>query len=270
MNENENEKIIPYPKKKNFNIGIIIFGIIFIYLVGTIIMYITAPKVSVYEVRQGSILKDNAYTGLAIRDEVVVYSEANGYANYFAEENSKVKVGNKIYTLSSNTLDLDSSDTNSEVELTAEEQKQFYSKIQAYNEQFVEDTFSSTYQFKNDIQHSLNKIASQSKSEQLEAYLLNDAHNNLSVYSSNADGIILYYVDGLEGLSTESITKEHLSKKGYKKTEFTSNMKVSLGEPVYKVIRNESWNLLVQVNDDTKETLLQKKTVKVNFKKDNE
>jgi hypothetical protein len=104
----------------------------------------------------------------------------------------------------------------------------------------------------------------------LEAFLANDSHNNITVYSSNADGIILYYIDGLEGISTESITKEHLSKKGYKKTEFTSNMKVGLGEPVYKVIHNESWNLLIQVNEDTKKTLLQKKSVKVNFKKDNE
>ena len=58
--------VIKYPKGKHLNIGIVIFGIIFVYLLATIIMYLTAPKITVYEVRQGSILKDNAYTGLAL------------------------------------------------------------------------------------------------------------------------------------------------------------------------------------------------------------
>ena len=63
MTTNKKEdKVIKYPKNKQLNIGIIIFGIIFIYLLATIVMYLTAPRITVYEVRQGSILKDNAYT----------------------------------------------------------------------------------------------------------------------------------------------------------------------------------------------------------------
>ena len=74
MATNEKESnILEFKKKKQLNIGIIIFGIIFIYLIATIIMYVTAPHITVYEVRQGSILKDNAYTGLAIRDEIFRY-----------------------------------------------------------------------------------------------------------------------------------------------------------------------------------------------------
>ena len=92
MATNEKESnILEFKKKKQLNIGIIIFGIIFIYLIATIIMYITAPHITVYEVRQGSILKDNAYTGLAIRDEIVVEATESGYINYFAQDNSKVK-----------------------------------------------------------------------------------------------------------------------------------------------------------------------------------
>ena len=70
--DQEKSKIISFQNRKNMNIGIIMFGIIFIYLIATIIMYITAPHVTVYEVRQGSILKDNAYTGLAIREDEVI------------------------------------------------------------------------------------------------------------------------------------------------------------------------------------------------------
>ena len=58
-----------YRKKKYINIGLIIFGIIFLYLIITIVLYLTAPRITPYEVREGSILKDNAYTGIAIRNE---------------------------------------------------------------------------------------------------------------------------------------------------------------------------------------------------------
>ena len=66
-----------YRKKMHFNIGNAIFGIILIYLIVTIFTYLTSKHISVYEVREGSILRDTAYTGLIIRDETVVASEAD-------------------------------------------------------------------------------------------------------------------------------------------------------------------------------------------------
>lgn len=52
-----------YKRKREMNIGIFIFAIVFIYLIVTIVMYAAAKKISVYEVREGSILTDNSYTG---------------------------------------------------------------------------------------------------------------------------------------------------------------------------------------------------------------
>ena len=68
-----------YRKRPYLNIGNAIFGIIFIYLIVTVFTYITNKHVSVYEVREGSILKDRAYTGLAIREETVVSANDGGY-----------------------------------------------------------------------------------------------------------------------------------------------------------------------------------------------
>ena len=78
------------------NIGLAIFGIIFIYLVITILLYLTGTHVSAYEVREGSILRDNAYTGFVLRNETVVQAEAAGYVNYFAPEGSKVGVNTSV------------------------------------------------------------------------------------------------------------------------------------------------------------------------------
>lgn len=268
--KNNESNILKYHKNRQLNIGIIIFGIIFIYLVATIILYITAPQISVYEVRQGSILKDNAYTGLAIRDEVVFYSDDNGYINYFAKSNSKVKVGSKIYTVSDYELDFKDITSDVTLDLSNEEIRSLITKIQGFNKQFSENDFSSAYILKDDIQNSLNEIASHSKAEQLNAMLSSGNYSDLSVRSSTIDGIVAYYVDGMEELDTDSFLIEHLSKANYKKTEFSGNMEITAGSPTHKIITNNNWNLLINVSEETKEALHEKSTVKVNFKKDNE
>ena len=84
-------------KKIPFNVGIIIFGIIFFYLIVTIILYLTSPHITSYEVREGSILNDYEYTGLAIREEMIVESEGDGYINYYTSEGSKVSSFQCIY-----------------------------------------------------------------------------------------------------------------------------------------------------------------------------
>lgn len=269
--DKEKAKIVKYPGGKQLNIGIVIFGIIFLYLIVTIIMYLTAPKITVYEVRQGSILKDNAYTGLAIREEMVVYAENSGYANYYAENTSKVKVGTKIYTISDEKLkfqEVVSSDAKQS--LSAEEKNILLLKIQSYHNQFKEHEFSSTYQLKNEIQNSLNKITSQSKSEQLEEMMTSGEYSDLIVKTAVKDGIVVYETDGLESVTTENITLEQLHKKNYKKTEFTSNRKISSDDAVYKIVTDDNWKLLMEITEETKEVLSDKSVVTVNFKKDNQ
>ncbi len=270
MNENqEDAKVVKYPKSRQLNIGTIIFGIILIYLLATIVMYITAPRISVYEVRQGSILKDNAYTGLALRDETVIYSDATGYANYYAENNSKVRVGTKVYTVTDEKLVFEDN-ANSDHKLTAEENRANIRKIQSYNNQFQKSSFGETYQLKNDLQNSLNSIASISKFDQLNSILSSEEYSDLTVYTSPKDGIVVYSIDGMEELTCDTISMKQLQKSDYKKKELTSNTKTKAGQAVYKIITSDNWKLLIPISEDTRTALGDKTTVKVNFKKDNE
>ena len=266
----QESNIIKYRKRKQMNIGIVIFGIIFVYLIATIIMYITAPHITVYEVRQGSILKDNAYTGLAIREETVVHTDTSGYVNYFAEDGSKVRVGTKVYTLSSEKLVFEETQSDKEVSLTEEVRGVLLRRIQSYNNQFKENDFSSTYQLKNELQAYLDKIASHSKTDQLEAMLSSGNNPGLSIKTSTRDGVLVYSMDGLEDLTLETVTSEHLRKTNYKKSEFSNNTQIHSGEPVYKLVTSDSWYLLVEISEETKAALAEKTSVKVNFKKDNQ
>ena len=106
--KNNSVNIKKYKTKREFNLGIFLFAIVFIYLVVTIILYFTGDRISVYEVREGSIVKDNSYTGLIIRKETAVTAESSGYISYYQAENSKIKRGMNIYALSPEKLDTSS------------------------------------------------------------------------------------------------------------------------------------------------------------------
>lgn len=267
--DKQESNILKFKKKKQLNIGIIIFGIIFVYLIATIIIYITKPHVTVYEVRQGSLLKDTTYTGLAIRDETVINSDASGYINYYALENSKVKVGSDIYTLSSKELNFEETPTDEELSLTKEEQYAVMLQIQDFNHDFQESVFSNCYYLKKEIQNTLGSHSSQSRLNQLHT-MLNQNNLDVSVYSAKDDGIIVYSVDGLEGLTLESATLENLNQSNYKKTQFSNNSKINAGDAVYKIVTNDKWSLMVELTKETAEYLQEKNDVKVNFVKDNQ
>ena len=83
MAGNHSGKIKQYKKPLNINLGMIFFGVIFIYLVVCIYIYYTTEHVSSYQVKKGSLFVNNVYTGLAVRQEEIIKSSYSGYINYY-------------------------------------------------------------------------------------------------------------------------------------------------------------------------------------------
>lgn len=260
--------IVPFKKRKELNIGIIIFGIIFIYLIATIFMYITAPRITVYEVRQGSILKDNSYTGLVLREEFVVPASESGYINYYAQDGSKVKVGSRIYVLSDNELKFDAKSSD-EIELTDKDELSITLDIQQFNKNFKESSFDDTYILKNEIEKKLNHLSNDSFIDQMNSYV-NSGNTGVDIFYTSDDGVVSFTMDGMENLTKDSVTPKDLDNSNYKKTQYTSNSMIQKGEPAFKIITSDEWSLVVELNKETAELLKEKTYVKVNILKDNQ
>ena len=73
------------------NIGTIIFGALFIYLLVSLILYLTANHVISYQVTSGPLAQNQVYSALIIRSEMIIKSDSSGYVSYYARENSKLK-----------------------------------------------------------------------------------------------------------------------------------------------------------------------------------
>ena len=269
MAGNKLTNIQVYRKKWNINIGVIIFGAVFIYLVVTVLLYLTGNHVTAYEVREGSILKDNAYTGFIVRDETIVQAESDGYINYFALEGRKVGAKTRVYTLSDKKLELTSNTDEESLELTSEEQNSILMKTQSFSENFREEQFSDVYTLKNNITNVLESKSNQSRQAQLDA-MVAEGNNDLQIYTAVSDGIILYSTDGYENITTDQVTEDDISKANYESKNLTDNTKIKAGDPVYKLIRSNDWSVVILLNDETAKELADVNRVKVSFSKDNE
>ena len=68
------KKIVKYKKYIGINIGTLLFGIVFVYMMVCIVMYLTSTHIAPYEVKKGSLSGNYKYTALALKSETVVDS----------------------------------------------------------------------------------------------------------------------------------------------------------------------------------------------------
>lgn len=273
--ENTSVNIKKFKIKRELNLGIFLFAIVFIYLVITIIMYFTGNKISVYEVREGSIVNDNSYTGLILRQEAAVSAEADGYISYYQNENSKVKSGTYIYALSPQKLDTDKNISEEsavkEGSLNPEIQAGIIYQMQDFNENYDPDSFSAIYTLKNEINTSLQDAFSSTRTEHLSTVI---AESGLEVasYSTAQDGIVAFTVDGYETLTKDTFTADNFDRTKYESSELADQMKISAGGPVYRLITSEDWSVIVQLDRETAEQLRSDEvsSIKVRIDKDSE
>lgn len=267
----KNKKIVKYKKPIQFNIGVIIFGIIFLYLIFNYIVYLTKDHVSVYEVEQGTIAENNRYNGLALRAETIYYSEYSGSLNYYKKDASKVAYNNLVYSVDEsgsiataiNEATENGSNINSDSLLEIEDAiSNFQSSYQALN-------FYNTYTFQDDVNAMLSEALSQNALENLSEEVSNaTSSNSFHQVLAPQSGIVVYYTDGFEDVTTDNFTSEMFDQSLYEKNNLKGNLEISAGSPAYKMITSEIWNIVVPIDDTMVERLADDTVVEIKFLED--
>lgn len=268
MKQSSEKKIKKFHKKRQLNIGIIFYSFIFIYLVVTIIGYLTKEEIVTYEVRQGSIVNDMSYTGIAIRQEKVVRATSSGYVNYYLQNNSKVAKGTKLYTLSDEELAIDSAQEEKKIQLTDDQLYSVYMQIQDFRNRYHNGSHDAVYQTKESITSALQDAADQSRVDMISRMIKEGTLESAKLCGAKDDGIVVYSTDGMEDLKKSTVTPTMLNKTDYQKTNFTNNRPVQEGDVLYKLVTSENWSVYIPISEETYQTLKDNTYVKVKFAKD--
>ncbi len=264
-----NAKVARYRKPINFNVGMLIFGIIFVYVIVYVAAYVTKEHVVVYEVKSGSLAKNHTYTGFVVREENVVNATKSGYVNYYAREGEKTGANNIVYTIDeSGTLSSTLAENGvTDVEPSTEELESLRNDIMNFSASFKKENFEDVYDFKYTFDSSVLKVVGLSMMNQIEA-LSGEAGTSFERGTATASGIVEYYTDGYEGTKVSDVTPEMFDKSNYQKNILKNNELVSQGDPVYKMITSEHWYIIIEISEETATQLAEKKSANLIFKRD--
>ena len=265
------QKIKKYRHPININLGLIIFGAIFVYLIIVIVTYFKSEHITPYEVTLGSLAVNNTYTGVILRDETVVESGYSGYINYYAREGEKVANNSMVYTIDATGKinDLINNDPGDNVILSKEDMTELKTEISSFASTFDPVNYYSTYDFKFDIEGTVLKIANYKVLANIDKYRSGEYSDNVNFGYAPESGVLVYSVDGYEGLAAEDITKALLYNEDYEKKQFASNELISEGDPAYKLITAEEWSMLVEIDETRCKELEDKNYINVRFLKNN-
>ncbi|MCM1263085.1 MAG: hypothetical protein NC313_10230 [Butyrivibrio sp.] len=258
-----------YRRPINFNIGMIIFAVIFIYVIICIFMYFSTEHIVGYEVREGALSSDNIYKGIALRDENIITSTSAGYTNYYAREGERIAVGNLVYTIdeTGRLSDYIKTSETGENSLTDKELAEIKTEIESFANGFDRTNFSEIYNFKYNLQGTVIKLANYNILENVNE--LNGSSNTTLIgrYYANQSGIIVYSTDGYEDLTLQDMNMEYFNQENYVKNHLLSNELVAAGDPVYKLSTNEDWSIIIPVEKELANRLVEKEYVEVRFLK---
>ena len=254
-------------KPKGINLGMIFFGIIFLYIIVCVFMYFTTKHVAGYQVKTGSLFVDNIYTGLALREETIINSNYSGYLNYYVSEGSRIGAYKMVCTVDEGgrLQDIMNEQSMGENALSEEALNKLRDDIMDFTNEFDTRNFSSTYDFKYAIEGNVLKLANSNILENLEKLNRTGDSGLINVCTAPDSGIVVYSYDGFENFNPADISSEILEQKDYNKTQLIANELISAGEPVYKLITDEEWSLIIETDAERADYLLEKEYVQVKF-----
>lgn len=253
------------------NLVMLILALLTIYMLVTVIRYLTRDYIARYEVRSGSLSTDSIYTGIALRSETVVNSEYTGNINYYNEEKDRLYNGELAYTIDETgeiSAGLESAAAN-DSDFTDEEYAQFQDEIIDYMAAFDPASFSSVYDFRDTLQSSISNVSSKSILSDIQSL----AANSSSVhYGYTTDtGYIVYSTDGYETKTFDDLTAQDFEADQYEKTDLENNAMVESGHPAYKLETSEDWYIAIKLNSEEEaQKLTDMGVVKVRFLKNRE
>lgn len=254
--------IVQYRRPFRLNVGLIMFLVIFIYVLISLVSYLTSHKTEVYEVRSGALADNLVYQGIVLRNETVVNSDYTGTINFYNKEGERIPVGGLAFSVDEAGKITDYLDSDAEPYLSEEELQQFRSEAIAFSRKFSPSNFSNVYDFKSGAVSSAQKISNRKVLGEIPDLSSTSIH---ACYAEDA-GEILYYVDNCEEITFENLTAEDFDRSGYKKNQITNGNRITAGEPAYKIVTDENWSVAIHVAsaEEAKE-LVEKGYIQVRF-----
>lgn len=252
-------KITKYKRHSFFNIGTLLFGTIFIYMVISMFMYLTETHVTAYEVMKGTITGNYRFHALSLRTEEITTASQSGSVRYYEREGNKASAGSVICAIN----ETGSTDpvSISDFVLDAKEASRLRDTMSSFTINYSGSAFQKTYDLKAGMESTISEIIE----ENSVGYI--SVRNQCT---APASGFVIYNIDGFEDVTEDQITSEFFDQTEYNPENLRNQKTVSAGDPLFKLITDESWALYFPIDQKLLTELNDIQKIRFRFLKDNE
>lgn len=264
-------RIVPMKKRARPNLAFFILLLIIAYILVLGWNYLTKEHISIYEVNTTQICDDPPLYGFILRTEEVVRAENGGHVNYYNPEGSRIGAGKVVYTIDPNgeiseMLEKLQSETKDRESISSVREA-----ISSFQNSFSYSDYTQVKNFASSIESILFEQSRENLFNLLNRQLKAQGMGKNYIRGlSEKSGIIVYSLDGYEDMTQKNITAELFDKyAGVTKKHLQKEEEISAGDPVYKLITNNDWALVIKLDDVYYEELLDKDYVRVTIDKDN-
>ncbi len=259
MNGRRNRrKITRYRRRSFLNIGTLLFGLVFIYMIIMAVMYLTETHIVSYEVVKGTLTGNYRYNALALREEEIVNATQSGTVRYFEREGAKASSGSTVCAINeTGSSDLPAI---SDFSLSQDDADRLSDTLSTYVINYSSSAFQKTYDLKSNVEGLITEVAEENSSGI--AYIRN-------AVEAPDSGFVLYKVDGFESVTEEELDSSMFSQNSYTATNLRSRESVSTGEPLFKLVTSENWAVYFPVDSKLATELADSDTIRFRFLKDN-
>lgn len=251
-------KITRYRRYSFFNIGTLLFGTIFIYMVISVFMYATETHVTAYEVKKGTITGNYRYHALALHEELVVNAPQSGSLRYLVREGVKTSAGGAVCAITEGST-AEAASIN-DFTMDTEDAKRMLNTMSGFTINYSGSAFQKTYDLKSGIEGIISEIIE----ENSDSYV--GSRNQVCAPES---GFAVYSIDQFETITETDLTSSIFNQSSYSAEDLRGRKSVKAGEPVFKLITSESWALYFPLDNKLMTELADTQKLRFRFLKDN-
>ena len=260
-------------RRIRWNIGMIVFLVIFIYVMINIVSFFIKKKLTVYRVTKDEMTTTFSFTGIALRDEKLLKASQNGYITYYVEEGKRVRKSGTLYIL----------DKDGKVQETFADQaealrgkgetlddEEIQKKVTEFQFIYSDGSFSDVYDLKYDLKNTILNLNEDSMKEVIDAVSKKLGEDAFHTETSPASGAAAFYSDSFDGKTADDITVADFDQENYRAVRYNSSDQVKKGNVVCRVTNSENWTVVVPLEKSQYDFLQDKDSVTVKFQSDQE
>ncbi|HJC83864.1 MAG TPA: hypothetical protein H9696_11740 [Candidatus Anaerostipes avicola] len=260
-------------RRIRWNIGMIVFLVIFIYVMINIVSFFIKKKLTVYRVTKDEMTTTFSFTGIALRDEKLLKASQNGYITYYVEEGKRVRKSGTLYIL----------DKDGKVQETFADQaealrgkgetlddEEIQKKVTEFQSIYSDGSFSDVYDLKYDLKNTILNLNEDSMKEVIDAVSKKLGEDAFHTETSPASGAAAFYSDSFDGKTADDITDADFDQENYRAVRYNSSDQVKKGNVVCRVTNSENWTIVVPLEKSQYDFLQDKDSVTVKFQSDQE